>query len=199
MSEIIQNQLTENHSHHQDKTILGFWIYLMTDLMMFAALFAAFIVLRGNTFGGLGPAELFSLPLALKETLILLTSSFTCGLAMISAHKNNKKQTLFWFFVTFILGAWFIFLELTEFYNLIAEGHSFQTNSFLSSFFALVATHGLHIAVGLLWILISAVMIWRRGLTPFVNSKLTRLSMFWHFLDLVWIFIFTVVYLLSKT
>jgi cytochrome o ubiquinol oxidase subunit 3 len=184
----------DNHNF-SDKTILGFWIYLMTDLIMFSALFATFAVLRTSTFGGPGAGELLSLNGALVETLILLTSSFTCGLAMVAAHAGKQKQVFAWFGVTFLLGISFLIMELTEFSGLIHAGHSFQTNAFLSSFFTLVGTHGLHIAIGLFWMLVSMLMVWKRGLTPAILSKLTRLSLFWHFLDLVWIFIFTIVYL----
>lgn len=188
----------QEHHQHVDKLILGFWVYLMTDLIMFAALFATYAVLRNNTFGGPGGSELFSLPLALTETLILLTSSFTCGLGIIAAHKENIKQVVIWFGVTFVLGISFLVMELREFSSLVTEGHSWQSNAFLSSFFTLVGTHGLHIAVGLLWIVVSLIMVFKRGLTPSIINKLTRLSMFWHFLDVVWIFIFTIVYLMAK-
>ena len=192
----MQETIPQTH-HHTEKTILGFWVYLMTDLVMFAALFATYVALRGNTFGGPGGNELFSLPGALTETLILLTSSFTCGLAMLAAHKQNKNQTLIWFGITLALGLTFLGLELSEFSQLIAEGHTWQSNAFLSSFFTLVGTHGLHITIGSLWIVVAMKQIWSRGLTPFITSKLTRLSLFWHFLDIVWIFIFTVVYLMG--
>ena len=170
----------------------------MTDLIMFAALFAAFAALRGNVFGGPGGKELFSTSQALIETLILLTSSFTCGLAILAAHKNNKNQTLVWFGVTLLLGITFLFFEFKEFSHLIAEGNTWQKSAFLSSFFTLVGTHGLHILIGSLWIVVAMKQIWTLGLTSFVASKLTRLSLFWHFLDIVWIFIFTIVYLLAK-
>jgi len=193
-------EITSQHHHEvNDKAIFGFWVYLMTDLLMFAAIFASYAVLKDNTFGGPGGRELFSLPLALTETLILLTSSFTCGLAMIAVHQAKKNQVLVWFGVTAALGISFLVMELNEFSKLIAEGHSFQNSAFLSSFFTLVGTHGLHIAVGLLWMLVSMVMVYKRGLTPAIANKLTRLSLFWHFLDIVWIFIFTIVYLMAKT
>ena len=192
-------QLLMHQEHSNDKTIFGFWVYLMTDLVMFAALFATFAVLRGNTFGGPSGRELFSLPAALTETLILLTSSFTCGLAMLAVYGNKKSQALIWFVVTFALGLAFLTLELTEFSRFLAEGNSWTRSAFLSSFFTLVGTHGLHIAVGLLWMMVAMAMVWFRGLTPFIISKLTRLSYFWHFLDVVWIFIFTIVYLMSVT
>jgi cytochrome o ubiquinol oxidase subunit 3 len=180
-----------------NKHLFGFWVYLMTDLIIFAALFATFAVLRGATFGGSSLGSLFSLPNTLVETLILLTSSFTCGLATLAVHSNKGRQAIAWFSVTFILGAVFLALELTEFRGLIAGGNGPQANAALSSFFTLVSTHGLHIAVGLLWMVVAMVQIKVRGLTPSVVSKLDRLALFWHFLDLVWIFIFTIVYLMG--
>lgn len=189
-----------------DKYIFGFWVYLMTDLIIFAALFATYAVLRGATFGGLSQGQLLGLPNALVETLVLLTSSFTCGLAMLAVQAgardgsvSKRNQAIAWFGVTFILGTTFLGLELNEFSALITAGNGPQANAALSSFFTLVGTHGLHIAVGLLWMIVAMVMVARRGLTPFVVSKLQRLALFWHFLDIVWIFIFTIVYLMSHT
>lgn len=181
-----------------DKTIFGFWVYLMTDLIMFAALFAAYAVLRGNNFGGPASSDLFDLQSALFETLILLTSSFTCGLAMIAVHGKKSVQALTWLGTTFLLGFAFLVLELSEFSGFVSLGATWKTSAFLSSFFTLVGTHGLHIAVGLLWIAISMIMIWSRGLNENITNKLVRLSLFWHFLDIVWIFIFTIVYLMGK-
>jgi cytochrome o ubiquinol oxidase subunit 3 len=182
----------------EDKYVFGFWVYLMTDLIMFAALFATYAVLRGNTFGEPPGGQLFSLNGALAETLILLTSSFTCGLAMLAVNRNKKNQAMTWFIVTFALGATFLGLELHEFLGLAAQGDGPQRSAALSAFFTLVGTHGLHITVGLFWMIISMIMIQLRGLTPFVKSRLTRLALFWHFLDIVWIFIFTVVYLMGR-
>lgn len=181
----------------EDKSIFGFWIYLMTDLIMFAALFATYTVLHGNTFGGPTSRELFDLPFALIETLILLTSSFTCGLAMLATHRDDRNQVLLWFGVTFLLGIAFLGMEFSEFSRLFADGNSFQKNAFLSSFFTLVGTHGLHITIGLFWMLLLLIQIMRRGLTSSVMRKLTLLSLFWHFLDIVWIFIFTIIYLMG--
>ena len=183
--------------HHEanDKALFGFWVYLMTDLLMFAALFAAYAVLRNNTFGGATGTEIFSLPFVLIETLILLTSSFTCGLMMLAAHQLKKSQVMIWLGATFLLGASFLGMELTEFHRLVSEGHGPSASAFLSSFFTLVGTHGLHIFFGLVWIAVSMFMVYKRGLTPFIVNKITRLSLFWHFLDVVWIFIFTIVYL----
>jgi cytochrome o ubiquinol oxidase subunit 3 len=186
-------------THHQaeadDRALFGFWIYLMTDLLMFSVLFAVYAVLHGNTDGGKTGKDLFSLNLALTETLILLTSSFTCGIGMIAARAGRKNQVLTWFGMTFILGLIFLGLELNEFSNLIREGHTIQSNAFLSSFFTLVGTHGLHITSGLLWMAVTLIYIAKRGLNLNMVRKLAMLSLFWHFLDIVWIFIFTIVYL----
>jgi cytochrome o ubiquinol oxidase subunit III len=182
----------------KDKYVFGFWVYLMTDLIMFAALFATFAVLRTSTFGEPPGGQLFSLNGALAETLVLLTSSFTCGLAMLAVDRDKKNQAIAWFVVTFVLGITFLGLELSEFAGLVAQGDGPQRSAALSSFFTLVGTHGLHIAVGLFWMLIALIMIQLRGLTPFVKSRLTRLALFWHFLDIVWIFIFTIVYLMGR-
>jgi len=182
---------------NNDKHVFGFWVYLMTDLIIFGVLFAAYAVLQGNTFGGPSGQQLFSLPSALADTLILLTSSFTCGLAMLAAQSKKVNQTIAWLTVTFVLGATFLTLELTEFSRFAAAGNTPQRSAFLSSFFTLVGTHGLHIAVGLLWIIVSIVQLKLRGLTPAITSKITRFTLFWHFLDIVWIFIFTMVYLMG--
>jgi len=186
-------------AHHEaaanDRVMFGFWVYLMTDLLMFAILFAVYAVLSGNTQGGPTGHDIFSLHLALAETLILLTSSFTCGVGMIAARRGNKKQVLNWFGITFILGVAFLVLEMKEFTEFIREGHTIASNAFFSSFFSLVGTHGLHITSGLLWMVITLIFVSKRGLNSHMVRKLTLLSLFWHFLDIVWIFIFTFVYL----
>ncbi len=178
-----------------DRVMFGFWVYLMTDLLMFAVLFAVYAVLQGNTLGGPTGRELFSLHLVLAETLILLTSSFTCGLGMIAAKAGNKRHVMSWFGATFLLGISFLGLELKEFTQLIHEGHAISSNAFFSAFFSLVGTHGAHIISGLLWMAITLIYINKRGLTKNLVRKLALLSLFWHFLDIVWIFIFTFVYL----
>jgi len=180
-----------------DRVMFGFWVYLMTDLLMFAILFAVYAVLHGNTVGGPGGDELFSQPQALAETLILLTSSFTCGIGMIAARRGNKNQVLTWFGLTFLLGVAFLSLELQEFAEFIREGHTMSSNAFLSSFFVLVGTHGLHILSGLFWMFITLLYVVVRGLNRHLVRKLALLSLFWHFLDIVWIFIFTIVYLMA--
>lgn len=188
----------EHISHEEaanDRAKFGFWVYLMTDLLMFGVLFAVYAVLNGNTLGGPTGRDLFKMPAVLAETLILLTSSFTCGIGMIAARNGKKNQVLAWFGITFILGLLFLAFELTEFRELIHEGHTISTNAFFSSFFTLVGTHGIHIFSGLLWMGTTLIYILKRGLTESMARKLNLLSLFWHFLDIVWIFIFTIVYL----
>lgn len=178
-----------------DKTLLGFWIYLMTDCILFGTLFATYIVLHQNTFGGPGGGDLFDMPFVLVETLLLLTSSFTCGIGMLAVRHHKRAASLFWLSFTFVLGAIFLGMELTEFSQLVAEGNNWQRSGFLSAFFTLVGTHGLHILIGLLWLLVMGWQLVRRGFTSGVVRRLSLFSMFWHFLDIVWIFIFTFVYL----
>lgn len=193
---MVEESVLEHHeAAANDRVMFGFWVYLMTDLLMFAVLFAVYAVLHGNTMGGESGHELFSLPLALTETLLLLTSSFTVGVAMIAARQGNKNLALIWFGITFALGLAFLSLELKEFAEFIHEGHTLRSNAFMSSFFVLVGTHGLHITSGLLWMGITLAYTMKRGLNKHMVRKLTYLSLFWHFLDVVWIFIFTVVYL----
>jgi len=177
-----------------DAKIFGFWIYLMTDLIVFAALFASFIVLRKSTFGGLPASEIFELPLALSETIILLVSSFTCAMGMLAIHQRQKKAALLWFALTFVLGIAFLFLEINEFAKFIHEGNGPGRSAFLSSFFTLVGTHGTHITVGLLWMVVEMFRISYRTLSAQNVSRIFRMVIFWHFLDFVWIFIFTTVY-----
>jgi cytochrome o ubiquinol oxidase subunit 3 len=189
------NVATSEKRAAEYKTLFGFWVYLMTDCILFASLFATFAVLRHNTFGGPGGADLFSLPFVLAETLILLTSSFTCGLGMIYANRGVKNACLILFGITFLLGASFLGLEIHEFQKLAAEGNSWRRSGFLSAFFTLVGTHGAHISAGLIWMAIMLVRVKQRGMTPVNLQRLKMLSMFWHFLDIVWIFIFSIVYL----
>jgi cytochrome o ubiquinol oxidase subunit 3 len=182
-----------------DKTSFGFWVYLMTDCLLFASLFATYAVLHNNTNGGPTSAELFNLPYVLVETLLLLTSSFTCGLVVLAARNKAQRQVLGWFALTFMLGLGFLAMELYEFRHLIMDGNSPHASAFLSSYFTLVGTHGLHITVGLLWLAVMAFFIRKRGLTSGNLRRITMFSLFWHFLDIVWIFIFTIVYLMGGT
>lgn len=197
MSQSLEHADAE-HVDPFSKNVFGFWLYLMTDCMLFGCLFAAYAVLHKNNFGGPTTQELYELPFALAETLILLLSSFTSGLAMVAAHHNRRRAVIGWFIVTFLLGASFLGLELHEFTKFVKEGYSWQTSGFLTSFFSLVGTHGLHISMGLLWMGVMIGHVAKRGLTSSTMRRLTCLSLFWHFLDIVWIFIFTIVYLMGS-
>ena len=173
----------------------GFFVYLMTDLVLFASLFAVYAVLEANTFGGPSGQQIFNLNNVLIETLALLTSSFTMGLAILSMKKGHRNKVLFYLVISFLLGAVFLTIEMNEFSHLIAIGDSWRRSGFLSAFFVLVGTHGLHITVGLIWMAIMFFKVLKFGLSESNTRRLTLMSMFWHFLDIVWIFIFTIVYL----
>lgn len=181
---------------HERKS-LGFWIYLMTDCVLFATLFATFVVLRNATAGGPSGAELFDMPFVLVETMLLLTSSFTAGLALLAARDKLKTQSLVWLAITFVLGAAFLAMELYEFNHLVHEGAGWTTSAFLSAFFVLVATHGLHITVGLIWLVVLFVRLKKYNFKKSDVRRLSLFSLFWHFLDVIWIFIFSIVYLIG--
>lgn len=190
------SRVAEENAVFQRKS-LGFWVYLMTDCVLFATLFVVFAVLRNATAGGPSGAELFDLNFVLLETMILLTSSFTVGLAVLGAERGYKKQAIAWLVATFLLGVAFLALELWEFNHLIAEGHDWSQSAFLSSYFALVATHGIHIAVGLIWMGVVIFRLLQRNFKETDIRRLSLLGLFWHFLDVIWIFIFTFVYLIG--
>jgi len=187
------------HGHHDAGAtkVFGFWIYLMSDCILFASLFATYAVLVNGTAGGPSGKDIFELPFVLVETFCLLFSSITYGFAMLGMNKGNKAAVNGWLFLTFLFGLGFIGMELYEFHHLIAEGYGPQRSGFLSGFFALVATHGLHVTCGLIWILTMMVQVSRRGLTEVNKTRLMCLSLFWHFLDVVWICVFTVVNLMG--
>ncbi|WP_423194032.1 cytochrome o ubiquinol oxidase subunit III [Cupriavidus sp. H18C2] len=190
------------HDHHaqaQASTLkLGFWIYLMSDCLIFASLFATFGVLLHGTAGGPTGRELFDLRFVLAETVLLLTSSLTFGVAMLKldeAGKGAPQAVIRWLVLTFALGAAFVCMEVYEFRELLHEGAGPHRSAYLSAFFMLVGTHGLHVSAGLLWIIVMVNQVQVFGLDAVVRRRLACLSLFWHFLDLVWIFVFTVVYL----
>lgn len=184
----------EEASVVSEPKVFGFWVYLMTDLVIFASLFACYLVLHQNTFGGPTAKDLFHFPSVLAETLLLLTSSFTCSLGMLAIHNHKRTRANIWFALTFLLGAAFLCLELIEFHDFIERGAGPQRSAFLSSFFTLVGTHGLHITVGLLWMAVMMAFIAFRPLSHHNISRIFRMALFWHFLDFVWIFIFSIVY-----
>ena len=183
--------------HPENGTMLGFWLYLMSDCLLFAMLFATYGVLGGNYAAGPGPKDLFELPLVAVNTSMLLFSSITYGFAMLAMQRGSIRQTQAWLVVTALFGAAFLGIELTEFHHLIAVGAGPQRSAFLSAFFTLVGTHGLHVTFGLIWLSVLLVQVGKRGLTAANQRRLMCLSLFWHFLDVVWIGVFTFVYLMG--
>jgi len=181
----------------QHVTGFGFYIYLLSDGILFAALFAAFAVLRGATDGGPDSHALFSARNAFIETACLLTSSFTCGMAMLACDRRSRFMTLASFLVTGVLGVMFLTLEVREFSDLVARGAGPDRSAFLSSFFTLVSTHGIHVTCGLLWLSVLLVQFLGRGFTPAIIRRFLCFSLFWHVLDVVWIALFTFVYLIG--
>ncbi|NKC28114.1 cytochrome o ubiquinol oxidase subunit III [Ochrobactrum ciceri] len=187
----------EDHHDAGSTTLVGFWIYLMSDCVLFSGLFATYAVLAHQFAGGPTGRELFDLNFVLIETMLLLVSSLTYGLATLSMFKKNRAGLLFWLGITFLLGAAFLAMEVYEFNHLIHEGAGPGRSAFLSAFFALVGTHGLHITSGLIWILVLSAQLLRDGLTEKNQTRVMCLSLFWHFLDIIWIGVFTLVYLLG--
>ena len=186
--------------HHHDSgetTVFGFWLYLMTDCILFASIFAVYAVLVNNVAGGPSGHDIFELPYVLGETALLLFSSITYGFAMLALFKGKKQQVLFWLGATFLLGAGFIGMEINEFHMLISEGYGPSRSGFMSGFFTLVGTHGIHVTSCRIWIIVMMVLISKKGLTERNRTRLMCLSLFWHFLDVVWICVFTVVYLMG--
>ncbi len=190
------------HEHYPDthhdtysKTVFGFWIYLLTDFVLFGALFATYAVLRSNTFSGPNAKELFLLPQVFLQSILLLIASFTIGLASASTHRLDKKKMLIFSTLTLCLGIAFTFLQCDEFYRLLDQGYSWKKSAFLSAYFTLVGTHTLHLAFAILWTLFLVIPTFFYGITPPFIRRMTCLKMFWQFLNVVWVFIFTFVYL----
>jgi cytochrome o ubiquinol oxidase subunit 3 len=175
----------------------GFWIFLLSDIIMFSAFFASYAVMVGATAGGPGPKELFELPRVAWETAFLLASSFMCGMGAIAAEQRNMMWTQVCLALTGLLGAGFLYLELDEFAMMIAEGAGPQRSGFLSAFYTLVGCHGLHVTVGLLWLGTMMAQIWAKGFRADIRRRLVCFNLFWHALDIIWVALFTVVYLLG--
>lgn len=186
-------------SYHDvySKTVFGFWIYLLTDFVLFGTLFATHAVLQRGTFGGPSAADLFNLPYTFVQTLILLVSSFTIGMAGASAHRRHKKETLTFFGITFVLGIVFMGMMLYELAGYIHAGSGWQRSAFLSAYYTIVGTFAVHLLFALLWVLVLVLPVWRSSLTENAVRRLTCLKMFWQFLNIIWIFIFSFVYLMG--
>jgi len=175
----------------------GFWIFLLSDIVMFSGLFAAYAVLSGNTAGGPAGPELFNLRNVFTETLCLLLSSYTCGLGALSAERRQRDRFYLFAALTFVLGAAFLFIEMREFAGMVEKGAAPSRSAFLSAFFVLVGTHGAHVASGLIWLSYMVAQVAAKGLRPHVLRRLLCFSLFWHALDIVWIGVLTLVYLMG--
>lgn len=191
----IYHPVEEPHHPEGHSTMLGFWIYLMSDCLIFAMLFAVYAVIGANYAAGPAPKDLFDLPLVALNTSMLLLSSITYGFAMLAMVKNRTAQMQIWLAITGVFGLCFLGIELYEFAHLIHLGATPQRSGFLSAFFVLVGTHGLHVTFGIIWLVTLMIQVWRKGLTPANKRRLMCLSLFWHFLDVIWIGVFTFVYL----
>lgn len=188
----------DEHEHDEgESTMLGFWLYLMSDCLLFAALFATYGVIGANYAAGPSPKDLFELPLVALNTSMLLLSSITYGFAMLTMQQRNVRATQMWLIVTALFGMAFVGIELYEFGHLIGEGATPERSAFLSAFFTLVSTHGLHVTCGIVWIVTMMVQIGQHGLNAANRRRLMCLSLFWHFLDMIWIGVFTFVYLMG--
>ncbi|TNE34398.1 MAG: cytochrome o ubiquinol oxidase subunit III [Alphaproteobacteria bacterium] len=191
--------LGEHHgSAHIDaeKIVFGFWVFLMSDLIIFGLMFATYVSMLSGTAGGPGPADVFNLKSAFIQTMILLTSSLTFGFGSLAMrHEHNPRALLGWLAVTLLLGIAFLYFEGRDFTDMFAKGATPMRSGFLSAFFGLVPLHGLHVASGCLWIILMMVQIGVFGMIPMVKTRILRLGLFWHFLDIVWIGIFSIVYL----
>lgn len=181
--------------HPENGSLLGFWLYLMSDCLIFACLFATYAVVGRSYADGPTGAALFDLPLVAVNTAMLLLSSITYGFAMLAMQRKQLRSTLVWLGITGLFGLAFLSLEMYEFIHLIHEGAGPQRSAFLSSFFALVGTHGLHVTFGVIWLVTLMFQLNKHGLTPENGRRMMCLSLFWHFLDVIWIGVFTFVYL----
>jgi len=194
---VVNDRFHVKEHHPENGSLLGFWLYLMSDCLIFASLFATYAVLGRNYAGGPTGAELFDLKLVAVNTGFLLFSSITYGFAMISAQQKQLRNAQVWLALTGILGAAFLGLEIYEFMHLIGQGAGPQRSGFLTAFFSLVGTHGLHVLFGLVWLAVLMAQLGRHGLTESNERRLMCLSMFWHFLDVIWIGVFSFVYLMG--
>ncbi len=176
----------------------GFWLFLLSDIIIFAALFATYSVLSGSTAGGPSAAELFDKRHVFMETLCLLSSSVTCGFGLLALHRTDTRALYFWMGITFLLGVCFLTMEGREFASMVAAGAGPSRSAFLSAFFVLVGTHGLHVSLGLVWLIVMLLQVATLGYLPMVSRRFFCFALFWHALDIVWIGVFTIVYLGAK-
>jgi cytochrome o ubiquinol oxidase subunit III len=186
----------DHHDYAQDNK-LGFWIYIMSDCLLFASLFAVYMVLSRSFAGAITPSELFDLNFVFGETILLLLSSFTFGVAVLQANRKNIKLVYVWLGITGLLGVFFLCMELYEFYHFSHEGATPQISAYWSAFYTLVGTHGLHVFGGLFWMILLFIHLAKDGLNEKNMTRLFCLSLFWHFLDIVWVCVFSIVYLMG--
>lgn len=196
--EMVQHTPLEFSNETESIKITGFWMFLVTDVLIFASLFSSYAVFRNQVAQGPTAAQLYTLGPVILETFLLLTSSFTIGLAIYSMRREKKAATIMWVILTLLLGAGFVTAEIHDFITFVAAGATWHKSAFLSGFYILVGTHGLHVTMGILWAITILFQIGRRGFTPVTTRKLFTFSLYWHFLDIVWIFILSFVYLGGK-
>ncbi|EDL63808.1 cytochrome aa3 quinol oxidase subunit III [Bacillus sp. SG-1] len=196
MSAKVDTSLPLEYQTEQNRlSILGFWIFLGAEIALFATLFAVYAVLSQRYAGGPTHQDIFMMKEVMVQTVLLLTSSFTCGLAIFEMRRGNLKGLITWLIITLGLGAGFLYMEINEFIHYVHEGATMQTSAFLSSLFVLLGTHGAHVTFGIFWAVMVIIQLVKRGLTPVTARKVFIIGLYWHFLDVVWIFIFTFVYL----
>jgi len=176
----------------------GFWLFLLSDIIIFAALFATYSVLSGSTAGGPSAAELFDKRHVFMETVCLLASSVTCGFGLLALNRTDARALYFWMGITFLLGVCFLTMEGREFASMVAAGAGPSRSAFLSGFFTLVGTHGLHVSLGLVWLVVMLLQVVTLGFRPMVSRRFFCFALFWHALDIVWVGVFTIVYLGAK-
>ncbi|NDD58994.1 MAG: cytochrome o ubiquinol oxidase subunit III [Chlamydiae bacterium] len=194
----LKEKSPDPHHNSYARTVFGFWLFLLSDFVLFGVLFACFAVLRENKFGGPGALDLFNLDIAFSQSLLLLCCSFFAGLGGVAIHRKNKIQTVIWFSILFFVGLAFVILELKDLSRLIALGADWTKSGFLSAFYTVVGTHILHVILGLMWI---PVLLWGVIKLGIAHEEITRgtcLRLFWQFLNIVWIFIFAFVYFAER-
>ncbi len=195
----MKEHFPDTHHDTYSKTVFGFWLYLLTDFVLFATILSVYFVLRNSTFGGPGASELLPLSFTLIQTLLLLASSFTSGLASVFAHRKKKMGTTVWFGITFVLGLIFLGMEFSGFSDLVQAGNGWDRSAFLSAYFTLLGTHAIHVIFALLWTLVLLPLVWIFGLDSRSLQRLTSLRLFWQFLNMIWIGIFTIAYLMEMS